>query len=136
MDVILDIGKLQRELERVLVENQELEISGKKFKKENDEIKNLNKELNEKKMKIINTLEVGINELEDAKSKVSYLEEEKNNLLMELNEIKEFKGKVIEDYDNLLQKNKRFEGIVGDLENLKKENEEKNKEIKRLCEGK
>ena len=40
-------------------------------------IKNLNKELNEKKIKIINSLEIGIKELEDAKNKVNYLEIEK-----------------------------------------------------------
>jgi hypothetical protein len=131
----LDIKTLQKNLQKILLENKELDFLIKKFQDENEEIKNINKDLTENKIEIIKSLDMGINELEEAKNKIRYLEEEKFNLENEINEIKEFKGKIINDYDNLLQKNKNFEKIAIDYENLKKENEEKIKEIKRINEG-
>jgi chromosome segregation ATPase len=136
IDVILDIKNLQKNLQKILQEKQELEIIIKNFQIENEEIKNINQELNEKKMKIINSLELGINELEESKNKINFLQDEKNNIQNELNKIKEFKAKLILDYDDILQKNKDFEKITIDYENLKIENEEGKKEIKRLNDGK
>ena len=103
-DVVLDISKLQNELELKLKQNLDYEYIIDELSKENHNLKQINLEMNEKKEKILQSLENGINELEEAKEKLKSLEIDKFSLNKELNEIKEYNNKILIDYNIILEK--------------------------------
>lgn len=133
--MVLDISKLQHELENKIKENNNLQNTISGLKTDFELTKQMNSELNNKKEKIIESLEKGINELEQAKQRVKDLEKEKYSLLDELKEIREFHEKILSDYKAISEKYNSSEKKVAELESLKIELGRKADENKSLHEG-
>jgi len=133
---VLDIANIQKELEIKIKEKNDADFFIMELKKENEINKQLYSDLNGKKMMIIESLEKGITELEEAKSKVKELENEKNELIIELDKSKEFNEKIIYDYKNILEKLNEAEKNNTEFVEFKNEVNLKNKENKKLVDGK
>lgn len=133
---MLDIANIQKELEIKIKEKNDADFFIMELKKENEINKQLYSDLNGKKMMIIESLEKGITELEEAKSKVKELENEKNELIIELDKSKEFNEKIIYDYKNILEKLNEAEKNNTEFVEFKNEVNLKNKENKKLVDGK
>lgn len=86
-NTVIEISSLHNELEKIKSDNTALEVINAKLK---NEVDYLNKSNSNFKEKIQDSLESGIKELEEAKGKISILENEKENLLVQLNEANEY----------------------------------------------
>ena len=86
-NTVIEISSLHNEMEKIKSDNTALEVINAKLK---NEVDYLNKSNTNFKEKIQDSLESGIKELEEAKGKIRILENEKENLLTQLNEANEY----------------------------------------------
>ena len=86
-NTVIEISSLHNEMEKIKSDNTALEVINAKLK---NEVDYLNKRNTNFKEKIQDSLESGIKELEEAKGKIRILENEKENLLTQLNEANEY----------------------------------------------
>ena len=128
---VIKITSLNNNLEQLKGVNTSLEIEKVKLK---NEILKINEENGKFKEKILNSLESGIKDLEEAKIKIKNLETEKDNLIKELDESNEYNEKLMETLKKFEQDNdETSEGIKMlkiNFENQIKNNVDKYTKIK------
>ena len=129
IEFICNISNLQRELESQIKNNLELNLICSKQEKEINFMKQINIEMDMKKEKIIESLQIGINDLEEAKTRVKFLESDKTNLNVEIKEIKN----LCEKYKTELVKAESEQNYLNlQIENLKNTSDKNKNEIELL----
>ena len=96
IEVVVDIATLRSKIEK-------LQDNIDAVEKESDYLKKLNNDMNIKKEKIRESLDIGIRELEEAKEKVKNLEQEKDELNEALFELKQYSDKLERNNDSLMK---------------------------------
>ncbi len=106
----MDVATLRTKIEQ-LQENIDI------LEKENEYLKNTNQEMNMRKEKIKESLDIGIKELEEAKERVNSLEQEREELKVALYELKDYSDRLEKNNEELLQ-GKIINKEVSDILNL------------------
>ena len=105
-----------------------------------DYLKKINDDMQIKKERIIETLEAGIKELEEAKERVKTLEQEKDYLNEDVETLKIEYDKTINDYNNLVTEYERIKEenskFLVQINNMEKDLENQNLLQKRLIDHK
>jgi len=96
LEVVVDIATLRSKIEQ-------LQNNLESLNKENDILKKTNNEMNIRKEKIKESLDMGIRELEEAKEKVKILEQEREELNEALYELKQYSDKLELNNDALMK---------------------------------
>jgi len=96
IEVVVDIATLRSKIEK-------LQDNIDAVEKESEYLKKLNNDMNIKKEKIRESLDIGIRELEEAKEKVKNLEQEKDELNEALFELKQYSDKLERNNDSLMK---------------------------------
>lgn len=118
------------------MEKNEIEQLYNELLIDNEKTKQMNNDLNNKKQKIIESLEKGINELEEAKLRVKDLEMEKDELSKRLGKAEEFNDKILADYESVLEKLNEADKHLKEFESAKNELNLSVKENIKLNKGK
>lgn len=137
-NTVIEISSLHNEIEKIKSDNTALEVINAKLK---NEVEYLNKSNSNFKEKIQESLESGIKELEEAKGKIQLLENEKENLISQLNEANEYNERLknaIQGFENennetsnkILKMQKNFEEKIKEqvdkVASIKEENSKLN----------